>query len=116
MADDKEVVIRISAKNLTSEEFAKARKEIAGITKDTEDSSNKTKGLGGALQGWAKENKASLTAVGQAIGLVGGLVGGLAAGIVALGARGSDVADIRDGFDAMAEASGLASDVLLNKL
>lgn len=47
---DQEVVIRISAKNLTEEEFKKARAAVTGLEKDVADSGSVTDMVGGKLK------------------------------------------------------------------
>lgn len=51
--DEKSVVIKISAKNLTAEEFDKARKQLVGVTDDTKKASGTAKMLGDAFKALA---------------------------------------------------------------
>lgn len=103
---EQELVIKISAKNLTSDEFAKARKEIAGLTEQTEKGKKATKD--GELS-WASFGKTVggvATTVASAVSIVGGAIGAVAAAVLALGKRGADVQDIRDQFGTLNEAIG----------
>jgi len=70
----------------------------------------------GTFKRWAQENEQSLRAVGVALAGAVGLIAGLGAGIVALGKRGSDVADVRDHFRLLAGDVGLTADALLGTL
>ncbi len=113
MANDQEITIKISAKNLTSEEFAKARKEVAGLT----EASNK--GTKEAATGW-KEFGSSLKDVGTAAFQAGSIVtaslGAMVAGVVALGAHGADIADVRTQFAVLNGTIGIDSKHALDVL
>jgi hypothetical protein len=109
MSNDQELVIKISAKNLTADEFAKARKEIANLNEETK---NQNKAL--------KENEKYWEDVGRQIGdvmvtagkagaIVGAAIGAIAVAVVELGKHGADVNDIRDQFDKLNGAMGLDS-------
>ena len=60
----------------------------------------------GNVSSFVKNNQASFAALGQAGGILGGAIAGLVAGIAALGARGSDVADVAAAFDQLTEGAG----------
>lgn len=109
MADDKEIVIRISAKNLTQAEFDSARKGIAGVTGETEKAKAKTIGVGEAFRDAFK----TAAYVGAA---VVGTVTAITAAITALGVRGADVADVSNQFDILNDQIGTSADSLLVKL
>jgi hypothetical protein len=110
---DQEITIKISAKNLTSEEFAKARKEVAGLT----DASNK--GSKEAASGW-KDFGSSLKDVGTAAFQAGSIVtaslAAMVAGVAALGARGADINDVRAQFDVLNKSIGVDSKAAIDVL
>lgn len=67
MATDKQVEIRITAKNLTEAELSKARQSVAGFARDTEGATQRTSGLGSALR-----NAGSMAgAFGLTLGIAG---------------------------------------------
>lgn len=109
MAEEKEVVIKISAKDLTRGEFEKVRKEIAGI-----DSSAQAASKAGRAFGATFVEVAKMTAIG--IGSAVGAVGAMALAVEKLAAHGSEVADLRDQFDLLNRAIGLDSRKALETL
>lgn len=58
----------------------------------------------------------SVVAAGQLVGVMAGALAAGAAAIVALGQRGSDVADVREQFAGLSQAAGLSAEVLLGEL
>lgn len=110
MADqEKEILIKISAKNLAADEFAKARRDIAGLSDETakankavKDGDFSWKSLGATI---GVVGAAAIAAVGAATAVVVGLT----AKIIELGKHGSDVADIRKEFDTLSKSLGLDS-------
>jgi hypothetical protein len=104
---DQELVIKISAKNLTADEFAKARKEVAGLNDETDKAKNKAKDAG---LSWG-EFGSSLSDVGgtmlKAGGIVAGAIGGIVAGVVELGKRGAEINDVRENFDLLMSHMGI---------
>jgi antitoxin component HigA of HigAB toxin-antitoxin module len=57
MADDREIQIRITAKNLTSDEFEKVRKNVAAVANETKTSTDR-------MSGWANSVKGAAGLVG----------------------------------------------------
>lgn len=106
---EQSIEIRISAKNLTANEFAKARADVAGLT-NAVDGSVKSANLGSTS---FKALGASIaTGIGAALAVVtaaAAAIGALTMQIVALGKRGADVADIRNQFDTLNKSIGLDS-------
>lgn len=92
---DQSIEIRISARNLSDAEFAKARAAVAGLSGDVKKSSTETEGLG-----------VSLKTIGQAAAVVGTAIVGLAGTIVALGVRGAAVNDVTAAFNRLNEQAG----------
>jgi SLT domain-containing protein len=113
---DQSIEIRITAKNLTADEFAKARKEIAGLSDETNKSNKSAKD--GELS-WSKFGGA-LKDVGavalKAGGIVAGAIGGMVAGIVELGKRGAEVNDVRENFDLLNSVIGNDSKQVMTTL
>src|SRR5688572_27789719 len=102
-SNEKEVVIKISAKNLTSKEFDEARKGIAGLGNESEKTGVKGKGLKDSF-------KETFSVVAQGAGIALGAITTLAGGVVALGLRGSTVADVREQFETLNGAIGNSAD------
>ena len=80
MSEDKDVVIKISAKNETGPGFGGAKKALLDLARDAE-------GAVGKLRGFAKEHDQSFKAVGQAIGIAAAAAGALGGPVVAPGIR-----------------------------
>jgi hypothetical protein len=104
---DQELVIKISAKNLTGKEFEEARKQVAGLNDETTKSGKKT---ADAEAAWKKYGDA-VTDVGATVLKAGGLITtaiiGVAAATIELGKRGSMINDVRDNFDLLNKSMGL---------
>jgi hypothetical protein len=117
MADnEKEVVIKITAKNLTADEFAKARKQLAGLGDEADAQNKKTKTWMASLKQWGGAAGESLKVVGMGLGVVAAGVGAVTAAVVALGQRGAGIKDLRDQFDILNRAIGLDSAKALGTL
>lgn len=101
-----DVVIRISAKDLTELAAKSAQAKVSALAGATKAASAETKGLGQSVKGFFEAHKQSFTAIGQATGLLAGAIGGITAGIVALGVRGSTVAGVATSFDRLTAAAG----------
>jgi hypothetical protein len=110
------VTIRISAKNLTTAEFKKARSEVLGLGGDTEKAAKKTQGLGGSLKSFFSEHAAIFKAVAVGATAVVGAIGAVATAVVKLGQRGAAVADVKSQFDALSIAAGATGETMLGAL
>lgn len=64
------------------------------------------------MDGFFTGNAASFKAIGEGLALVGGAVVAAGAAIIALGTRGSDVADVEEHFDFLNNAIGNTTDVI----
>lgn len=109
MANEREITIKIGAKNLTSAEFAKARSEILGL----DEASGKAKEGGSSIGPAFSAGFATIVAGAAAV------VGAVAAitGVVAtLGAHGSEVADVRQHFDQLNRSLGSNGQTMLGVL
>lgn len=113
---DQEVVIRISAKNLTAAEFKKARQEILGLGEEVGETSKKTSGLGGGLRNFATTAGGVFRTVAQAAAGVGVALAGIGAAVIKLGERGAAVADVEAAFRNLAGAVGSTGDAMLGAL
>lgn len=109
MANEREITIRIAAKNLTATEFAKARAEVLGLGDDAD----KAKGQG---EGMGPSFTSSFKAIAAGAAIVVSAVGAIAAGVTALAVRGSDVADVHAQFDVLNRSVGNVSGSLLGTL
>lgn len=92
MADDKEIVIKISAQNLTSEEFEKARKGIAGIRTAADDAVPKTNSFRDSIAGAADKSELANFSFGK-------MAGGMVASLLTVDA-------LKSGFMALARFMG----------
>jgi hypothetical protein len=104
---DQELTIKISAKNLTGDEFAKARKEIAGLNDEVEKSNG---GADKASKGWTLFGQSVVITAGdifRAGGVVKDAIFGIVGGIIELGKRGSEINDVRENFDLLNKSIGL---------
>jgi hypothetical protein len=103
---DQELVIRISAKNLTSEEFTKARKEVAGLNDEVAKQNKSLKDSEKYWEGVGAQIGDVMVTASKAGVIVAGAIGAMVAGVIELGKRGADVQDIRDQFDVLNETMG----------
>ena len=103
---DKELVIRITSKNMTDADFAAARRNLAGMGDDAKKAKDEGESFGASFKG-------AMGIVAGAAAIAGAAVVGLAAGVLKLGARGSDIADVRAQFDILQRSAGnLAAETL----
>lgn len=109
MANEREITIRIAAKNLTAAEFAKARAEVLGL----DETAAKAK-AGGASLGPAFSVSFAAIAAGAAAAVAA--VGAVAGVIGVMGAHGSEVADVRQHFDLLNQAAGSTGQTMLGVL
>ncbi len=110
---EKEVVIKISAKNLTEAEFKKARAGLRGIGSAADTARGKTTGLQSVFASFGKAAPGVLKAVTTAALATTGAIAGLALGVVKLGQRGSDILAVSKGFQSLAAAVGESGDAML---
>jgi hypothetical protein len=113
VANDQEITIKISAKNLTSDAFAQARKEVAGL------SDTAAKGAKESESAWSSFGTSFKSVGGMAVAAaaaIGAAITGLVAGVVALGAHGADVADVREQFNTLNTAIGNDSTAAITAL
>lgn len=116
MADERELAIKISAKNLTEAEFKKVRSGLDGIAKESEQATTKAGGLHSAFSSFAKGVPGALKIVTGAAVATGAAVGVVAAAVMELGKRGAMVADVRDAFGRLSGSVGETADVMLGAL
>jgi hypothetical protein len=114
--DNSSIDIVLKATNLTSEAFARASAAIKAI----EEQSKKTTKEGS--DSWSKWFSTIAGGVGvgnllsDAFESVGAKLMAIPGQLVAIGQRGSDLADLRTGFDHLTAAVGETGDVVLGKL
>ncbi len=113
---EKEVTIKISAKNLTEAEFRKARKGLAGLGSSAKGTTAQTTGLQRAFSSFGKAAPGVLKVVTQAAAAAGAAVTGLAVAVVKLGERGAMVADVKEAFDKLSASAGETGAVMLGAL
>lgn len=119
MADDKQVTITISAKNLTSEEFAKARTALAGISSSTKQADESSQHFLGTL-GEMGHSFAARVAEGvllrDAIRKVLDVVSQLPADLEDIGKRGAAVSDLARNFQYLSAQAGVSAKDMLAQL
>lgn len=113
---EREVTIKISAKNLTEAEFKKARKGLASIGAAAKGATAKTTGLKRAFSSFGKAAPGALRAATKAAAVATGAITGLAVAVVKLGERGAMVADVKDAFDRLSVSAGETGAVMLGAL
>lgn len=109
MANEREITIKLAAKNLTAAEFQKARAEILGLNQEAEKSNRTGASLGPTFS-------TSLKAIGAGVSIAVGALAALAAGLGALAVRGSDVGDVHAQFAVLNRSIGNVSGSLLGTL
>lgn len=113
---EREITIKISAKNLTEAEFKKARKGLAGLGKGSDETRGKTSSLQRAFTSFGKAAPAALRIVTGAAAAAGAAIGGVTIAVIKLGERGAVVADVRDAFDRLSMSAGETGAVMLGEL
>lgn len=113
---EKEVVIKISAKNLTEAEFKKARAGLKGLGSAADGAKQKTTGLQGAFSSFGKAAPGVLKAVTTAALATTGAITGLTVAVIKLGQRGAMVADVKSAFDLLSMSAGETGAVMLGAL
>src|SRR5438552_3012227 len=109
---ESEIVIKLSAKNLTAAGFAEARKEIAGLKDATKQATDKTSMLSTGMSALG----GSLKIVGIIAGAVVGAITAVTAEIIALAKRGSEINDVRENFDLLNSTIGNDSKQVIQTL
>jgi len=113
---DREVTIKISAKNLTTAEFKKVRTGLAGIGSSAKGATTKASGLQRAFSSFGRAAPGALKAVTIGAAAVTGAVAGVAAGIVALGQKGAMISDVKSAFDSLSASAGSTGAIMLGAL
>ena len=110
---EREVTIKISAKNLTEAEFKKARAGLAGIKDSAEGATKKTTGLQRSFSAFGKAAPGALKIVGAAAAATTTAILGLGLAVVKLGQRGSELLAITNSFDALTVAAGQTGETMV---
>ena len=113
---DREVVIKISAKNLTEAEFKKVKKGLGGIGSSADGAKGKVSGLERGFQSLKTSAPGALKIVAGAAIAVGAAVLGIGAAIIKLGEHGAGIDDIRTSFDQLATAAGSTGTAIITEL
>jgi hypothetical protein len=116
VAEEREVVIKISAKNLTQAEFKKARAGLAGIGSSAGGAKAKTSGLQRAFTSFGKAAPGALKIVTGAAAATGAAIAGVTATVIALGQRGAAIADVKEAFNKLSTSAGETGAVMLGAL
>lgn len=110
---EKEVTIKISAKNLTEAEFKKARAGLAGLSSSAKGATTQTTGLQRAFSSFGKAAPGVLKVVAKAAAATGGAIAALAVGVVKLGQRGAELVSISESFQALTAAAGESGETMV---
>lgn len=113
---EREVTIKISAKNLTEAEFKKVRGGLAGIGKSAGGAKQKTSGLQRAFSSFGKAAPGALKAVTIGAAAAGAAIVGIATAVVKLGQRGAAIGDVKDAFNQLSGAAGTTGAIMLGEL
>lgn len=113
---EQEVVIRISAKNLTAAEFKKARQEVLGLGAETEKTRGKASALERGFKSFGKAAPGALRIVRKAAFATVGAIAGVTAAVIKLGERGAAVGDVKSAFDSLSLAVGETGETMLTAL
>ncbi|MCP4299429.1 MAG: hypothetical protein GY783_02485 [Gammaproteobacteria bacterium] len=113
---EREVVIKISAKNLTEGEFKKARAGLAGLGSGAKGAKGQTTGLQRAFTSFGKAAPGALKIVTGAAAATGAAIAGVTAAVIKLGQRGAMVADVKDAFNRLSASAGETGAVMLGAL
>src|SRR5882672_10630961 len=110
MANEQEITIRISAKNLTAEAFEGARRQIAGLQAETDKA-----GASIASQ-FASAVPSAFGMAAKAAAIVTTAIAGVAAGVIELGKRGAEINDVRENFQTLNHTIGTDSSKVIGTL
>ena len=113
---DREVVIKISAKNLTEAEFKKVRKGLAGIGSSGGGANQKISALSRGFTSFGKAAPGALKIVAAAAAATAGAIVGVTAAVIKLGERGAAIADVKSAFDGLSVSAGETGAVMLGAL
>ena len=113
---DREVVIKISAKNLTEAEFKKVRKGLAGIGSSGGGANQKISALSRGFTSFGKAAPGALKIVAAAAATTAGAIVGVTAAVIKLGERGAAIADVKSAFDGLSVSAGETGAVMLGAL
>ena len=113
---EREVTIKITAKNLTTAEFKKVRKGLAGIGSGAGQTNKKVSALQRGFRSFGKAAPGALRIVTAAAAAAGAAVVGLTVAVIKLGERGAAVADVKSAFDSLSLAVGETGEMMLTAL
>lgn len=113
---EQEVVIRISAKNLTAGEFKKARREVLGLGDEVGKTKDKTSALTRGFQAFGKAAPGAFKLVAKAAAVTVGAIAAVTVAVIKLGQRGAAVADVQSAFDALSVSAGETGAIMLGAL
>lgn len=106
MAGEREVTIKISAKDLSTAEFSKVQKGLKGLGDASDAANKKTSSLERGFSSFGKAAPGALKIVTAAAAATGVAIAAIATAVVALGERGTKLAAVSDGFRNLAAAAG----------
>jgi hypothetical protein len=113
---ERELVIKISAKNLTEAEFKKVQSGLGGIGKQAGETNTKTGLLSRGFASFGQAAPGALKIVTGAAAATAAAVIGVTAAVVKLGERGAVVGDVQSAFNALSASAGETGDVMLAAL
>jgi hypothetical protein len=113
---ERELVIKISAKNLTEQQFKQVQTGLTGIGRAAGDTNTKTGLLSRGFTSFGQAAPGALKIVTGAAAATAAAVVGVTAAVVKLGERGAVVGDVKAAFGDLAAAAGETGDAMLSKL
>ncbi len=112
---EKDVVITISAKNLTEAEFLKVTRGLGGIEKKADATSKKTNVMTRSFKAFGQAVPGALKAVAIGATAIVGAATGAAIAIAKLAEHGNEVVGVETSFKSLAAAAGESSNEIISK-
>ena len=111
---EREVVIKISAKNITEAEFKKVRRGLAGIGSSADGTKKRTAALKEGFRDFRNVAGPALGVVTAAAALTAGAIVGVTIAVIKLGERGSALLAVATSFDRLTAAAGESGREMVN--
>ena len=108
--------VNIRARDLTKEAFEKVSAALKELDRGAQETGKKSRGLGDGIADFFSKNSAAFGIAASVIAAAGAAIAGLSAGVIALGARGADIADVKDQFNVLNTAIGNNADTMRTRL
>ena len=111
---ERELTIKINAKNLTEAEFAKVRKGLGSLGSASDAVNKKTSTLQRGFSSFGKAAPGALRIVRNAALATGAVIAGLSLLVLKLGQRGTELVGIKDSFQRLTAATGESGEAMIS--